>query len=463
MGDWYKDRGYAYANVTPLTRTDDEARVLHVTVDIQKGKVVRFGRIEVRGNLRTRDKVVRREMRIFEGDEYSSTSLEESRRNVMRLGFFETVQVTPRRGSADDLMDVVVEVKERHTGTFQLGAGFSSVESFILTGQVSQHNLFGRGQTLSFQGTLSGIRQQLNLSFTEPHFLDTDWLFAFDLFRFELDYIDFLRSSSGGDITLGYRLTDDISASFTYEHAYVDWAFRSAPNRGEGGLTSSIRGTLTWDSRDDRLFPTDGTFHSASLEWADEALASENLFTRAKFNSRFYHPLFWGLVFKASARYGVVLAHAGKPVPTFERFFVGGINSVRGFNRNSLGPEGRLGPLTPDDPLLHVNAGGEEELIFNLEIEFPIFQQVGIRGVVFTDLGEAFCGQADCSVDPALETGGTLWSEPLTAFSALRASWGFGFRWFSPIGPLRFEWGFPFTPRRGEDPYVFEFTIGNFL
>ena len=466
VGDWYKDKGYAYANVTPLTRSDDDERKIGITVDIQKGKIVKFGRIEVRGNLRTRDKVVRRELRIYEGAQYSSTKLAESKRNITRLGYFERVELTPRRGAADDRMDVIVEVKERHTGTFQLGAGFSSVEAFILTGQVSQHNLFGRGQTLSFQGTLSGIRQQLNLSFTEPHFLDTDWLFAFDLFRFELDFIDFLRKSSGGDITLGYRLTDEVSASFTYEHAYVDWTFRDAPNRSEAGLTSSIKGTLTYDSRDNRLFPTDGYFHMGSVEWADDSapLFSDNQFTRVRYNSRFYHPLFWGLVFKASARYGVVLPTGGEPVPTFERFFVGGINSVRGFNRNSLGPVARLGAVVPEDPLLLVHAGGEEELIFNFELEFPIFEQVGIRGVVFTDFGEAFCGQVGCSaLDPDLETGSTLWGDQLSSLASLRRSWGFGFRWFSPIGPLRFEWGFPFSPRAGEDDDVFEFTIGNFL
>ena len=466
VGDWYKDKGYAYANVTPLTRSDDDKRVIGVTVDIQKGKVVHFGRIEVKGNLRTRDKVIRRELRIYEGEQYSSAKLEESRRNVTRLGYFETVQLTPRRGDADDRMDVVVEVKERHTGTFQLGAGFSSVEAFILTGQVSQQNLFGRGQTLSFQGTLSGIRQQINLSFTEPHFLDTDWLLAFDLFRFELDFIDFLRSSSGGDVTLGYRLTDEVSASFTYEHAYVDWTFRDAPNRSEAGLTSSVKGTMTWDSRDNRLFPTDGFFHMASVEWADEAapLFSDNEFTRLRHNTRFYYPLFWQLVFKSSARYGVVLPTGGEPVPTFERFFVGGINSVRGFDRNSLGPVEGLGGLVPDDPLIHVHAGGEEELVFNFELEFPIFEQVGIRGVLFVDFGEAFCNGTGCSTEnDDLETSGTLWSDPLGSMASLRRSWGFGFRWFSPIGPLRFEWGYPFSPRPGEEPYIFEFTIGNFL
>jgi outer membrane protein insertion porin family len=464
VGDFYKDKGFAYANVTPLTRSEDEKLLVHITVDIQKGKPVHIGRIEFKGNVRTRDKVIRREMRIYEGDLYSSTKLKSSKRNVTRLGFFETVEISERPGAADDMMDVVVEVKERHTGTFQIGAGFSSVESFIATAQVSQQNLFGRGQSMSFQGTLSGIRQQLNLSFTEPHLWDTDWLLSFDLFRFELDFIDFLRSSTGFDVTLGYRLTDDLSTALTYELADIDWAFRSAPSRSEGGITSSVKGSLTWDTRDNRLFPTSGQYHSGSLEWADGLLGSENLFTRFRMTSRYYYPLFWGLVFKSSGRYGTVLPHEGEPVPTFERFFVGGIQSVRGFERHSLGPRARLGPISPDDPLLRPNTGGEEELIFNFEIEFPIFPQVGIKGVLFNDFGQAFCGRDKCSAnDDSLETGGSLWYEPLETAAALRASWGFGFRWFSPIGPLRFEWGFPYNPTEFEDPVVFEFTIGNML
>ncbi len=244
----------------------------------------------------------------------------------------------------------------------------------------------------------------------------------------------------------------------------MDWTFRSAPSRSESGLTSSVKGTVTYDSRDNRLFPTSGQYHSGSVEWADELLASENLFTRARLNSRYYYPLFWGLVFKSSARYGVVLPHAGERVPTFERFFVGGINSVRGFDRNSLGPRTKIGATDPFNGLLLVNTGGDEELVFNLEIEFPIFEQVGIKGVLFTDLGNAFCGKSDCSPnDPGLRTNGSLLGDPISTLDGLRASWGFGFRWFSPIGPLRFEWGFPYEPRIGEDPSVFEFTIGNFL
>ena len=451
LADSHKDRGYAHANVNPLTATHEDSLTVDLDLRVDRGSLVRFGRISIEGNGKTRDKVVRRELRIYEGELFSSTGIKLSKRNITRLGFFETVEIQTRRGAADDLMDVVVQVKERQTGTFQVGAGLSSVESLIGTIQISQNNLLGRGQSLSIQGTVSGIRQYVNLHFGEPHFLDTNWLLAFDLFRYEYSFDDFVQGSTGGSVTLGYQLTDDLRLSLTYENAAVHFERRSRPEDAEIGRTSSIKTTLAYDTRDDRFMPNRGLYAYVSEEVAHAALLSENEFARTMFSARYYHPVVWKVIAMAKLEYGMAMPLGERPVPQFERFRVGGIQSVRGFRRLSLSPDLWRQGYSPEDPLILVKEGGLEEVIVNFELVFPIFEQVGIRGVVFHDMGMAYTmDESSILADP-----GMLWS-------GLRASWGFGFRWFSPIGPLRFEWGFPYNPQPGEDSRLFEFTIGNF-
>lgn len=456
VGELYKDKGYAYVNVTPNTRLDPETRIVDLDLAVSPGKKVRFGRIRVVGNTRTRDKVIRRELRIYEGEYYSSTGINRSKRQVTRLGYFESVDLQTQRGATDATMDVLVEVKEKPTGTFQIGAGFSSIESFVAQAQIAQNNLFGRGQSLSLQATLSKIRTIANIRFADDYFLDSQVRFATNIYRFETQFQDFRRESLGGDLTLGYPLTDDISVAGTYTLEQVavtlgGFGGRTAvpiANLFSNGRTSSIRGSLFYDTRDNRLFPSSGWFSLVSMENADSYLGSENKFTRYRLRNRYYYPLGFDIVLKLNAEWGLITSPEPTGVPIFERFFVGGPLSVRGFRRNSLGPkvdvpDSRL----PDAGTEPFNIGGTEQMILNGEIEFPIFQAVRIRGVVFIDGGNAFQ-----RADPYLDK-----------LDALRFSWGFGVRWFSPIGPLRFEWGFPFSSRDNEESSVFDFSIGNFF
>lgn len=442
----YKDRGYANATVSTDHDVDPAAQTFGITFRIQKGAPVFIRRIEVQGNRTTRDKVVRREMKIDEGELYSGAKIRHSRQRVGVLGFFDQVDITERPTSNPDQIDLIVRVREKQTGTFQVGAGFSSLESFILTAQIAKDNFLGRGQTLSAQLTLSGIRQLYSISFFEPYFLDTPVTFAFDLFNFQEEFVDFTRLRTGGNISLGYRLTDDLSFSLTYTLENVDASFRRTDieirKLKQAGLTSSLRGTIALDTRDNRLFPTDGQFTTLSLEVASSLLGSENEFIRIVGRTRWYFPLFWELVLRLNGTVGWVDSPDGEAVPLFERFFVGGIFTVRGFERNSIG-ERLFVTSTPDGTTNAITIGGVKQLILNAEIEFPIFKEVGIRGVVFFDAGNAW--------------GATEDFDPLR----LRTSLGFGFRWNSPVGPLRFEWGFPLSPEAGEDSSVFEFTIGN--
>ncbi len=483
LNDYYRDRGYAYVNITPLTSIDLETRIVGVTFEIEKGQKVYFERINIRGNSKTRDKVIRREMKISEGELYNQTNLETSRRRINALGFFEKVDVSTKRGSSDEFIEVNIEVAERPTGTFQIGAGFSSVENFIAQAQISQNNLFGRGQTLSLQAQLSGLRQLFALRFVEPYFLDSDWTFAFDIYNQTRVQTNFARNAVGGDLTWGYPLSYEARVFVTYKLEQVDVstssrgvvlsggvetpvAESSVANLFKGGLTSSIRTSLSYDSRDNRLFPTKGWFHNAFVEVADPYTLSENTFVRVGGFSRYYRPIYGPFILKLNAEVGVVTSRDTAGVPITERYFVGGINDIRGFRPRTLGP--RIAIQTPGEPsaLGELPLGGNMQVIWNSEIEFPLFSRVGISGVVFFDAGNAYnledkwCASEGEGVSPKVSP---CFEMPGSLISGIRSSVGFGFRWFSPLGPLRFEWGIPLDRQPEEESLVFEFTIGNFF
>jgi outer membrane protein insertion porin family len=445
-----------------------------LTFEIEKGKLVYIERINIVGNSKTRDKVIRREMVISEGDLFSARRVAISRRRVLQLGYFKSVKLTTRRGSTDERIVVTIKVAERPTGTFQIGAGFSSVENFIAQAQISQNNLFGRGQTLALQAQMSSLRQLFILRFIEPYFLDTRWTVAFAIYNSLVNYESFNRNATGGTLTFGYPITHSLRAFLTYkiENVEVDTHGQNVllsgssrliipstaviANLFDDGITSSVRASVSYDTRDNRLFPTKGMYHNFSVEFASPYLASQNVFNRYRAFTRWYYPLYKkDLVFKVNAEIGMIASSKPQGVPIFERFFVGGINSVRGFRPRSLGPVVNV-PVSPDPgaPLFGFPKGGNKELIFNFELEFNIFQKVGIKGVVFFDAGNAFDDSENFTVYPDLA--GWRKTKPM-----LRTAWGFGFRWFSPIGPLRFEWGLPLVRQPGEERIVFEFTIGN--
>ena len=490
LSNYYQDQGYAYANVLPLTKPDLANRRINLTFEVARGKRAYFERINIRGNSKTRDKVIRREMKIAEGELFNNTNLEISKRRINALGFFENVVVSTKRGSSDEFVEVNVEVSERATGTFQIGAGFSSVENFIAQAQISQNNLFGRGQTLALQAQLSSLRQLFLLRFVEPYFLDTQWTFAFDLYNQSRGFGTFFRNASGGTLTWGYPLSYEARAFLTYKLEDVTISkgsggvaslgatstpieATSVANLFRGGATSSLRASLSWDSRNNRLFPTAGWYHTLFAEYASQYTGSENKFLRWGGFARHYRPLWGPFVLKLNAEVGITTSTDPLGVPIAERYLVGGIYDVRGYAPRTLGPvlftqpPGDVGQSLGKLPL-----GGNMQIIFNSEIEFPLFKKVGISGVVFFDMGNSYnLEDRYCSglqrknstisikFDPCFRL-------PDSIVSGLRKSVGFGFRWFSPIGPLRFEWGIPLDYQAAFDsggPLVFEFTIGNFF
>ncbi|MEM9696974.1 MAG: outer membrane protein assembly factor BamA, partial [Myxococcota bacterium] len=408
----YRDAGYANVDAPPQVQQYPEKAEADVVVRIQRGDLVKFGRIEIRGNTKTRDKVIRREMEIEEGKLFSETKLERSRRRIAQLGYFERVDLSTEQSKDAKYMNVSVEVTEKPTGTFQIGAGFSSIESFIATAQVQQANLFGRGQSLSLLAQLSGLRQLIDVRLVEPYFLDSLWSAQINVFDQLRVFNDFALDSTGGSVTFGYPLIQPelrASATYTLKDDRIDFrtsstffgtasavsVFQSLPlsNLYQQGITSSIRPALTYDTRNNRLFPSDGIFIQGSSEFSVAPLGSENEFVRHRLIMRFYWPIAENVVIKLNSESGLVTSPSNEGVPLFARIFLGGIFDVRGYRLRSIGP--RL-PLTtildPNAPQIAngANIGGNMSYHQNLELEFPVLQAVGLRGVVFTDLGNAW-------------------------------------------------------------------------
>jgi outer membrane protein insertion porin family len=454
-----KRHGFAFATVSNESVPRVKDREVDWVYHVQKGKKVYFGQIKMLGAATTRDKVIRRELMFTEGELYNEAKISVSKARVQRLGFFEKVDIQTRPTQQPQVVDVVVEVKERTTGTFQVGAGFSSVDQFITTAQISKDNFLGRGWRLSFQASLSAIRTMAQGSFFNPYFNDTNVTMAFSLSKFQTLYTDFTRDSTGGSISWGYRFLPTLMGDITTNIEYVATDIGGLSGRKDvpiaslfnAGLTTSLRATLTYDTRNDRWMPTGGWFLSGTAEFAYPALGligytgRQNEFNRYTGRLRRYFGLPFEAVLKFNLVAGVITAPAGGQVPLFERFFMGGIFNVRGFQRNTLGPA--IGVPTSGDPgaaLSPFNIGGNKQLYLNNELEVPIVKApVNLRGLLFFDVGNAF-GEG----------------QPIS-WSGMRMSFGWGVRWFSPVGPLRFEWGVPLNPQPGEEALVFAFTIGN--
>ncbi|MGQ0504770.1 MAG: outer membrane protein assembly factor BamA [Myxococcaceae bacterium] len=466
LTDVYYDEGYAYANITPVTQVNPEKKLIDLTFDIQKGKRVYIERIDLVGNTKTRDKVIRREMRVYEGELFSGVGMRKSKERVTALGFFETVEVTHKPGTDDTHVVVQVELKEKATGTFQVGMGFSNVENFIFTAQISQNNFLGWGQSVSASAQLSSLRQFLQLSWYDPYFLDTQFILSADFYRMQADYQGFIRDALGGNVNLGRHIFEDMMMNLTYTREYVTVETGttstsqniSYANLARSGVTSSFRLSWTWDRRDNRLFPSNGFMHFASVEVAPPILGGSFIFARYTGYTRWYWPLFWGIVFKTNANIGYIQQlDNGNPLPISEMYYLGGINTVRGYFLRSISPYTAV-PLSSEpgagisDSYAPFNVGGDKQLILNVELEFPIFEKVGIRGVIFYDAGNTWARNEQFFQDKQDRL-------PLGVFHSI----GFGFRWFSPIGPLRFEWGIPLNKRPNDQPILFEFTIGNFF
>ena len=445
LTELYGKLGYANANINPLTRVDPDEKSVDLTLKIRKNKLAYIDKINITGNTKTRDKVVRRELKIQEGELYNIDRIKFSRERIYARGFFEEVDFSTKPGSEPSLVNLDVRVKEGNTGTLTAGFGFSSIDQFIFTTQMSFGNFLGYGQKFSINAELGSRRQVLNASFFEPYFMDSDWSFGSDMYITERTYL-FRVKRTGGNLRWGYLVGDytRLFVQYKYEDTEVKDTGATDTRLFTSGVTSSLTFSLSRDTRDHPFDTSKGSVLTGSVEVASRFLGGD--FDFAKFDVSFskFFPLFAKtvLMFKAQGGYGRTMGD--DRLPFSERYLLGGPNDVRGYNYWSVGP---LEPIIainndPASPTIDKPVGGNKMTVFNAEYLFNIFKPAGIKGVLFFDAGNAYNEEESFFKSP------------------LRMGWGFGIRWFTPVAPFRFEWGFPIHRMSGERASVFEFSIG---
>ena len=439
----YNDEGYAYAEVRPRTKDNDETRLVDIAYVISKEQKVRFERINISGNTTTRDKVIRRELKVIEGEYFSGKKLKKSSERLNRLGFFEDVEVKTNKGSREDLMILDVNVKEKPTGAFSFGAGYSSVDNVVGTVSVAENNLFGRGQRLSAAIRMGGSSSQFDVVFTEPWILDKDLSGTVRGFKWEREYDDYTKDSLGGALTFGWpmKMIDEYTrawSSYRYEDAeisdvgpYASWLINEMRGRS---VTSSFSVGVRRNSTNRPWNASRGSVNEILLEYAGGFLGGDNYFNKVWARSAWFFPFYWDTTFMAQGRWGYLKERSGGDLPTYEKWFLGGINTVRGFE---------FADVSPYDPVSLDKVGGEKMMCYNMEYRFPVIKSLGIIGLVFFDAGNVYTSEKNIK-DRDLAT-----------------SVGGGVRWYSPMGPLRIEWGHNLDPQRGEDSSVFEFSMGS--
>jgi len=433
LTDAYADEGYARADIAPELDMHEESKTIDIIFHIKKNKPVYFEKIVIEGNTKTRDKVIRRELEVYEGEKYSGTKLKRSIRELYRLDYFEDIKVRRQSGTGDDQMILNLQVEEKPTGSFSFGGGYSAVDNMYVMAAINERNLFGRGQHLNFRVQAGGTSQQYDISFTEPWLFDRPLSATVAANRWERDYDDYTRESRGGSLRFGYPV-------FDYTRAYIRYSYDVSdvkdvdedvsPYLLEGQFVeSSVSTSVIYDSKNRQFNPTDGSKHRFTLEYA--GLGGDIGFTKATAETGWYFPIIWKTTGYLHAETGYVRRNSGMVLPDYERFYLGGINSLRGFDWRDVGPTNAAG----------IEIGGDKFVQFNVEYLFPLMMEQGLVGLIFYDTGNAY-------VDGPID------------LEDLRQSWGYGIRWYSPMGPLRLERGHVIDPQADEDDARWEFSIG---
>jgi outer membrane protein insertion porin family len=424
--------GFAFVDIRPRYTPNRENNTIDVTFDVREGPRVYVERIDIVGNTQTLDHVIRREIRIAEGDAYNRVLVDRSKTEIRRLGFFKTVEFNQQPGSAADRTVLQVQVQEQPTGELSFGAGYSSYDKLLLDIGVSQHNFRGRGQDVRLRASVGSLRQQIDFSFTEPRFRGRDLRFGVDIYSYKYDFSDFSgynSESTGGGVRFGFPLNIDayFQTRYTLSHdnvvvagALCDSQSISSTICDQRGaaLTSAVGYTISLDKRNDPIRPTGGFF--ASLDQTFAGLGGEVKYIQTILNGAVYHGFTpsWILKFEGSA--GVIQGWGGAGIRINNRFYKGG-NTFRGFEVAGIGPR---------DTLYDEALGGKMFAIGTVELAVPIPlpEQYGIRAALFSDFGTLG------KLDRRYKT-----SDSIRDDLKLRASAGVSVFWTSPMGPLRLD------------------------
>jgi len=447
LTEMYQDKGYAFANVLRNLEIVPGENKVDIYFSFEKGKIAYFGKIIVKGNSKTRDKVIRRELRVYEGMMYSGSLLRKSKENVNRLGFFENNSVifnTVSPKGKDDVLDIEIMVKERQTGQISLGAGYSTATRGFFQASIAQNNFRGLGQNLNLNISLAENQQIYNLGFTEPYFLDTKWTAGWDIYKTVNRLITSFESEKTGlDLRVGYPVWEYTRLFMTVRHE--ETTIRNVRNPTvdedlENGTAATLKTTLIHDKRNNIFEPTAGYFGSTSLEFA--GFYGDQEWLKAEVEGRYYKPIYEDLTFRTRIRGSQLMKTTDRDIPRTEKFQMGGARNMRGFGLEDIGPQ-----VYEKDRFSGqnrwFNAGGLLSVLGTAEIEHPLIKEAGLKWVLFYDVGNVY-----------LEA-----PEGLEDYT-FRQNYGFGFRWFSPIGVLRFEFGYPIDKEERERSQQFHFDIG---
>lgn len=453
------NEGYAFANVNAAPEVDTENREVAFTIFVDPGRRVYVRRINIGGNVKTRDEVIRREMRQMEGGWYDAAKINRSRSRVDRLGYFDEVSVqTPAVPGTTDQVDVNFTVRERPTGNLMLGAGFSSAEKIVLSGSVSQENLFGSGKSLGIGLNTSKSGRTFSLSFTDPYYTIDGVSLGYDVYHRTFDPSEvstiarYKQVSTGAGLRLGYPIGEDDAINFglavdrtritTYSTSPIEYKdfcteYGCSGAGGVGSVTvNSLVASAGWarDTRDSFIYPRSGNYQRIFF---DAAVPPGKLrYARATYQYQHWFPIRRdeALMLNGEVAYGK--GYGGKTLPFYRNFYAGGIGSVRGFE------EGSLGPRSDDD---NDSLGGNRRLVLNAEYYFPLpgsGMDRSFRMSVFLD-------------------GGNVWGEnQKLKLGDMRYSTGVGVSWSSPIGPLKFSVAQPLNKKSGDDTQRFQFQLG---
>ena len=435
----YAQKGHAFADIIPETSILDETQLVDLRIIPQKGRRAFIGRVIIKGNDFTRDKVIRREVVLLEGSLFDGDKLKLTRKRLRNLGFFEEVKIETKRGARPDLLDVEVSLKEKPTGVISGGTGFSSRSGILLFGEVRENNLFGRGQTLSLRLRRSDLDTTGTLSFIEPHIFDTNFNLSTSAFLQNDEFSNFERDRVGGNIGTGRWVAENIFARIVYQYEENDvfnitsGATNFIQEQEGRSATSSLTPSLSRDRRDNRIRPTKGGLSQFSSRVAGGVLSGDNDFYALSGEHRHYYPFFKKrVILMGRGRVTWADGFGGQDLPIFERAFLGGARTVRGFDFREVGPKDGNGDAI----------GGNAALLFNVELQFPFV--AGLRAVIFYDTGQVYRKDDDNVFN----------------LRDLRSSAGGGLRILSPLGPIAMDWGVKLDRQEGESLSEFHFTIG---
>ena len=445
MTDVLGDNGFAFVDISPDTkRRPGSEKIIDLTYNITEGPKVYVERINIFGNQRTLDEVIRREFKLAEGDAYSSSKLKRTEQRLNNLGFFEKVDIQRKTGSSPDKTQLDVAVLEKSTGEITFGAGFSTADGPIADFGVKERNFLGHGQELRARAQVGGKRQQYDIGYTEPYFLDRELEAGFDIFKTLENYQDnssFDRETTGATLRLGYSMSEHLKHQihYTLENTKISNidSNASAYIRNQEGedMVSLIGHTFTYDTRDNKFNPTTGYLWRINQDFA--GLGGDDRFIRHEVQGEYYVPLAKKWTFTTHGSAGNITG-IGEDVRINQRFFIGG-QDIRGFANAGVGARDAV----TDDAL-----GSNNYYAGTAELRFPLGlpEDLGVTGATFIDAGNAW------GID---DTGAGINDN-----NALRASAGFGFAWASPFGPIRIDFAKPFISQKYDDEELIRFNFG---